>query len=289
MNTMKAHAAGFTLIELIVTMTIIVILVSFAGNFIAAPVRGFTHLARRAELVDSAESSLRRMGRDIRRALPNSVRITTNGSITALEILNAVEGVRYRTGPPPAGANARLIFTAADGAFNSIGLFRAITKPFSSTTHYLSVYNIGIAGANAYELTNVITPAGTQIDIAAAAETGEDNVTLSPSFQFTYPSPRQRIYLVDTPVSFLCDTATGKLTRYSGYTIATSQADRDSNAELLAAGAVASLLSDNVTVCGFSYTQGTSARAGMVTISLDVAEAGETIVLLHQVHVDTTP
>ncbi len=286
---MKARSAGFTLIELIITMTITVIVASFAAYFIAAPIRGFNDQVRRAELVDSAESSLRRMGRDIRRALPNSVRITTSGSITALEILNAVEGVRYRAGPPPGNLNARLTFSAADGAFNSIGLFSAITKPFSSTTHYLSVYNVGTAGANAYELSNVITPTGTQIDIDAAAEAGEDNVTLSPSCQFAYPSPRQRVYLVDTPVTFLCDTATGNLTRYAGYTIATNQADRDSDAELLAAGAAAALLSDNLSSCGFTFTPGTAQRAGLVTMSLNVAQAGETIVLLQQVHVDNVP
>ena len=286
---MKAQSAGFTLIELIVTMTIIVIIVSFGAFMISGPVSGFTDQVRRAELVDSAESSLRRIGRDVRRSLPNSVRITTNGSITALELLNVVEGVRYRAGPPPGDANARLIFNTADGAFNSIGLFNAIAKPFSSTTHYLSVYNVGVAGANAYELINVITPPGTQIDIDAAAEAGEDNVQLDPWFQFAYPSPRQRIYLIDTPVSFLCDTATGNLTRYAGYAIATNQADRDSAAELLAAGGVAALMSDNLTACTFTFTPGTAQRDGLVTMSLTVADAGESIVLLQQAHIDNVP
>jgi MSHA biogenesis protein MshO len=286
---MKAHTAGFTLIELIVTMTIIVIIVSFGAFIISGPISGFTDQVRRAELVDSAESSLRRIGRDVRRSLPNSVRITTNGTITALELLNVVEGVRYRAGPPPGDANARLIFNTADGAFNSIGLFNAITKPFSSTTHYLSVYNVGVAGANAYELSNVITPAGTQIDIDAAAEAGEDNVQLDPWFQFAYPSPRQRIYLIDTPVSFLCDTATEKLTRYAGYAIATNQADRDSAAELLAAGGVAALMSDNLTACTFTFTPGTAQRDGLVTMSLTVGPAGESIELLQQAHIDNVP
>ena len=286
---MKAQSAGFTLIELIVTMTIIVIIVSFGAFMISGPVSGFTDQVRRAELVDSAESSLRRIGRDVRRSLPNSVRITTNGSITALELLNVVEGVRYRAGPPPGDANARLIFNTADGAFNSIGLFNAITKPFSSTTHYLSVYNVGVAGANAYELINVITPPGTQIDIDAAAEAGEDNVQLDPWFQFAYPSPRQRIYLIDTPVSFLCDTATSNLTRYAGYAIATNQADRDSAAELLAAGGVAALMSDNLTACTFTFTPGTAQRDGLVTMSLTVADAGESIILLQQAHIDNVP
>jgi len=286
---MKAQSAGFTLVELVITITITVIVASFSAFVISGPVSGFNDQVRRAELVDSAESSLRRIGRDVRRSLPNSVRITTNGSITALELLNVVEGVRYRAGPPPGDANARLIFNTADGAFNSIGLFNAITKPFSSTTHYLSVYNVGVAGADAYELSNVITPPGTQIDIDAAAEAGEDNVQLDPWFQFAYPSPRQRIYLIDTPVSFLCDTATGNLTRYAGYAIATNQADRDSAVELLAAGGVAALMSDNLTACTFTFTPGTAQRDGLVTMSLTVADAGESIVLLQQAHIDNVP
>ena len=277
------------MVELVITMTIIVIVVGFAAAFIGSPILGFTDQVRRAELVDSAESSLRRMGRDIRRALPNSIRTTSGGSITALEILSAVEGVRYRASPPPGDENARLTFNAADAAFNSIGRFSTVTKPFSSTTHYLSVYNVGVAGANAYELSNVITPPGTEIEIEEAAEAGEDRVTLNPSFQFAYPSPRQRIYLVDTPVTFLCDTATGELTRYTGYSIATNQADRDSGAELLAAGGVAALMSDNLTACAFVLTPGTAQRAGLLSMSLNVAQAGETIFLLQQVHVHSAP
>ncbi len=286
---MKTRTSGLTLIELVITITISGIVIGFAALFFSGPVRGFTDQVRRAALVDAAESALRRMGRDIRRALPNSIRVTTIGTVTALEILNSVEGIRYRGGPPPGNNNAWLTFATADAAFNSIGQFDQITKPFSSTSHYLSIYNVGIAGADAYELANVITPAGTQIDIDDAAEAGEDNIVLTPGFQFTYPSPRQRVYLIDTPVSFLCDTATGELTRYSGYTIATNHSDRDTAAELLAAGASDSIMADKLTACTFTYTPGTAQRAALITLSLTLAQDGEQISLLQQVHVDNVP
>jgi MSHA biogenesis protein MshO len=286
---MKAHASGFTLIELVITMVISGIVIGFAALFFSGPVQGFTDQVRRAELVDSAESALRRMGRDIRRAVPNSVRVTTNGTVTALELLNSVEGVRYRAGPPPGNTNAWLTFATDDAAFNSIGQFDAITKPFSSTTHYLSIYNVGVTGADAYEVSNVITPPGTEIEIEDAIEAGEDNITLNPSFQFAYPSPRQRVYLIDTPASFLCDTATGELTRYSGYTITSNQSDRDSAAELLGAGATDSIMSDNLTACTFTYTPGTAQRAALISLSLTLTKDGESITLLQQVHVDNVP
>ena len=63
------------------------------------------------------------------------------------------------------------------GRVIGIGGFQNIAKPFSSNTHYLSIYNVGVPGANAYELANVITPPGTQIDIASgpAAHTADSS------------------------------------------------------------------------------------------------------------------
>jgi len=280
--------SGFTLIELIVTLTISVVVVSFVAVFISTPVQGFTDQARRSRLVDAADSALQRMSRDVRRALPNSVRTAASGGGVALELLSSVDGARYREQPPGSPAQ-RLDFTAADGAFNVIGPFTQIAKPFSSTAHYLAIYNVGVPGADAYELANVITPPGTQIDITSDVFAGEDRVTLSGPFQFAFGSPTKRIYLLDGPISYICDPLAGMLTRYTGYAIAQNHAARDSAAELLAAGAAASVMADRVTGCAFSYAPGTAERAGMLTLDLSIGEQGETISLLAQVHVDNVP
>lgn len=280
---------GFTLIELVVVIVLSTIVVSFMAMFIAGPVQAYTDQARRAELVDLAEGALRRVARDVRRALPNSVRVTTSGSVVALEMLNTVDGVRYREQPPPDDPDKQLDFAAADNAFNSVGAFTGISKPFSSTGYYLSVYNVGVTGADAYELANVITPPGTQIDIDADAAPGEDNIVMSPPFRFAYGSPAQRIFLLDGPLSYLCDLSTGTFTRYSGYNITASHSDRDSAAELSAAGAASTLVSDQLSACNIAYAPGTSQRAGLVSLQLGIADVGETISLLHQVHVNNVP
>lgn len=280
---------AFTLIELVVTIALSTIVVGFMAIFIAGPVDSYTDQARRAELVDLAENSLRRIARDIRRALPNSVRVNASGSVVALELLNTVDGARYRNRPPPGDPSKRLQFSASDDAFNSIGGFPNIAQPFSSDSHYLSIYNVGVPGADAYELANVITPPGTQIDIDADAIPGEDNVRMSPAFKFAFASPGQRVFLVDGPVSYLCDGASGTLLRYSNYAITSDQADRNSDAELLAAGASSTLIANRVSSCGIAYSPGTAQRAGLVSITLEVADSGEIVSLLHQVHVDNVP
>lgn len=286
---MNRHVRGFTLVELVITIVLSTIVVSFMAMFISGPVASYTDQSRRAELVDLAENSLRRVARDIRRALPNSVRLSLSGSTVALELLSTVDGARYRDRPPPGNPSKRLQFTAPDDAFNSIGNFRNITRPFSSDEHFLSIYNVGVPGANAYNLTDVITPPGTQIDIDADAIPGEDNVRISPPFKFSYASPGKRMFLVDGPVTYLCDNVARTLTRYSGYAIASDQTDRNSDSELLAAGADATLIANKVNNCSMAYAPGTSQRAGLVSVALAVTDSGETVSLLHQVHVDNVP
>ena len=284
---MRAQS-GFTLIELVITIVISTIVVSFVSVFISGPVMGFTDQARRARLVDAADAALRRVGRDVRRALPNSVRITSAGSVVALELLGTVDGARYRAQPPGSAAQI-LDFSAADDSLNVLGPFTQVLKPFSSTSHYLAVYNVGVPGADAYELANVVTPAGTTIAIAADGATGEDRVTLSPPFRFAYSSPTQRVYLLDGPVTYLCDTVAGTLMRYSGYNVASNQASRDSHGELLGAGATPSLMADRLVACSFDYTAGTAERAGLVSLQFRVETQGESVSLLSQVHVDNVP
>ena len=282
--------SGFTLIELVVTLVISAIVVSFVSLFISGSVKGFTDQTRRARLVDSADSALQRIGRDVRRALPNSVRTTTAGGVTALEMLSTVDGARYRAQPP--GTDLQILdFAARDDSFNVLGPFTQMTKPFSSTSHYLAIYNVGVPGADAYEQpSNVITPAGTQIDISVdGAAAGEDRVTMSPTFKFAYASPTQRVFLLDGPVTYLCDGVAGTLLRYQGYSIAPSQASVDSHGELLAAGATASLMANQIVGCTFTYTPGTAERGGLLALSITVSAQGESVSLLSQVHVDNVP
>ena len=282
------NSRGFTLIELVVTIALSTIVVSFMAVFISGPVTAYNDQTRRGELVDLADNSLRRIARDVRRALPNSTRVRANGTVVALEMLGTIDGVRYRDSVPGNQAQ-RLRFNNADDSFNTVGAFANIAKPFSSNSHYLAIYNVGVPGADAYELLNVITPAGTQIDIDADSVAGEDRVELSPAFRFGFESPAKRVFLVDGPVSYLCDTASRTLTRYSGYTIDSSHAARDSAAELTGAGATSTLIATDLASCSFAYAPGTSQRAGLLTAAMAVSEAGETVSLLHQVHVDNVP
>jgi MSHA biogenesis protein MshO len=294
--TMRSRQAGFTLIELVVAIVVSSIVVSFMAMFIVGPVNAYTAQARRAELVDAADAALRTMGRDIRRALPNSVRAT---NVRAIEMLATIDATRYRAATGGAASADELDFASSDTQFGTIGKFDDITRGIPYTTFYLSIYNVGVTGANAYDMTNVITPRGTRITFTDSPTTpGEDRVdlnfatTTNPNFRFLYGSPARRVYLVSGPVTYLCDATERTLKRYSNYTIQATQLLTD--VALVTAGATISPIANDVEDCAFAYAAGTAQRAGLVTLDISLARdvtAGSTerIRLLNQLHIENVP
>ena len=293
MRTATRVVRGFTLIELVITIAVGSVVVAFMALFIVTPMTTYTAQTRRAALVDAADSALRFMGRDLRAALPNSVRVSASGSVTALELLATADGARYQDSGPLSNPALALDLTAADGAFATTVPFTQLNLPWTSSAYFLSIYNVGVPGADAYQMANfpnvpyVITPANTTITISAGATANQNLVTLSPAFQFAFGSPGQRVFLVSGPVTYLCDTAAATLTRYSGYTIVGAQPA--SAAALNAAGASAALVASNVAGCQFVLSAGTAQRNALATLKLQIAQSGESVQLLHQVQVVNAP
>jgi len=282
--------SGFNLVELVIVIVITGILAGILATFIARPVQGFIDLSRRATLVYSAESAMRRMQRDIRRALPNSLRV--NAANNAIEMINTVEGARYRSAPPPGQQARRLTFNNPDSDFDVLGNLASI----GVTGLRVAIYNIGavdlagtpVRGSNAYALadavtgTNVVTPAGQAITISENGN--EDHINIGGGgFQFTHDSPNDRAYLVDTGISYICSA--GQLMRYDNYDFT------NSTQPVPPVGADSALMTDNIGSCTFTYEAGTVQRAGLMTLDLTISDpnSGEQVRLLHQVHVDNVP
>src|SRR5918911_2643011 len=99
----RAAQGGVTLIELIIVIAITAIIASGVAVFISRPMESYVDSARRAELTDIADTALRRLTRDLRTALPNSIRITQVGGVYYLEYLQTSGGGRYRAERDNAG------------------------------------------------------------------------------------------------------------------------------------------------------------------------------------------
>jgi len=83
----QSRERGVTLIEMVIVIAITAIIAGAVAVFISRPVEGYADAARRAVITDIADTALRRMTRDLRTALSNSIRTTSASGVLYLEYL----------------------------------------------------------------------------------------------------------------------------------------------------------------------------------------------------------
>lgn len=274
------HQRGFTLVEMVVVIAITGILAAVVAQFIVAPVQGYLSTQARAALVDQADLALRRIGRDLRIALPNSARVTASG--LALELVPTTGAARY-----VAEGSNRLQFGSVATSFDLIG--PPLTLSVGQT---LVFYNLGpgVVGSDAYaDNSSAAAQANANRRSSTNAAGPASSVTMSslaglPVAAF---APPYRVFAVDPPVTYRCDLSAGTLTRYQGYGFLAAQPDppvSGSNA----------VLASGVSACRFSYDAAVVAsRAALVNLALTLqtstTSGTESVTLHHALHVDNLP
>lgn len=274
-------AAGFTLVEMIVVIVLTGIVAGMVAVFIRSPVQAYVDTANRARLTEAADTAMRFFARDLRSALPNSLRVTRVGTTDYLEFIPTVGGGRYRQYPTNGGGGDILDFSALDGAFDVIG-----PVPVYNNTNSVVVFNTDTAAGsttNAY-IGNNRAAVGSANNNAAAISTdaARHTVTIAAT-RFPAPSPSQRFHMVGPPVTYECNPTAGVLRRYSyGFGGAGGQATPPAG--------VPNVLVNNVTACTIAYNPAVNTmRTGVVLISLTLTLNGENVNLVHQVHVQNMP
>ena len=274
--TQRAAQHGFTLIEIVVAITISAIIMVFVSMFIAAPLSAYDAQSRRTALVAGPVDAWPRMEADLRTALPNSIRTRRNGAFVVVEMLPVIDSARYMSAP---GAS----FTVAGTAPGTIGgVFRGVALPFDSSAagapYYLSVNS----GVDPYTTAGVMTGAATVIRITANATAGEATVTLTPAPALVPGSPRHRVFLLGGPVTYLCDEGQGTLRRYANYALAANQASWDAPTDFSNAGVASTPIARGLTTCNFVVSAVSSTTSQTVAVRLNSTAAnGDSVTLLH--------
>ncbi len=273
---------GFTMVEMIMVIAITGILAGILAVFIARPVQGYTDSVRRAMLADAADVALRRLSREVRLALPNSLRLTTLSGVTYLEFIPTVTGGRYRdVGDGSTSGNFLDFADSATLTFDVLGPMVAPVAP----NDFIVVYNLGegYAPADAYQGGNR----------AVVGAVGGSSITLNANIFAlqtpALPSPDSRFQVVDDAVqavTYACPTTTaGNMVRSWNYGFSVSQ--------VVPPGGTSAIAARNV-ICNFDY-QPAVQRTGLLSIQLTFAEVvpvtlvTERATIFQQVRVDNVP
>lgn len=295
----RSRQRGFTLVEAVVVMVLIGILSGIMVLFIRKPVQQYVDAAERADLTDVADLSLRRMTRELRAALPNSVRLLSVTGGTMIEFIPVKAGGIYLDASDDAGANY-LSFTDSNSKSFAVVGSMSVTP---GAGDYVVVYNLGpgFSGADAYatvgsmnraslNASGTVTPSWTAPSNTATLINMQSNPFAVSGATIPNASPSHRFQIVSKPVTFRCAplVAGGPvvLTRHWNYGF------NDNVADPLGSGSSA-VLATNVNSCSFTYNNTVNLQHGLINLTLKLgratASANENVTLTQQVNVENTP
>ncbi|MCF8211533.1 MAG: type II secretion system GspH family protein [Rhodoferax sp.] len=294
-HAIRNGARGFTLVELILVIVILGVIGGMVSVFMRSPIDAYFASARRSALTDLADTTVRRMARDIQRALPNSVNTSTDKN--CIEFIPTKTGGRYRTSEIVAGDDKSLRFGAAETTFNMLGNNNDLPadqriKAAAGEFDLIAVTNLGYGvgdaytGANTAVLSNVTNGTETQLEFASV------------NFDVALESPSSRFQVIpsgEKVVAYVCTTDTADNTKNSLYRISSNTLAHlcpVSPSTTLPSVSGAAIIAKNV-ICSspFDYSGSDLQRNALVNMRLSLKDSSgtETVTLQHEVHVSNTP
>jgi MSHA biogenesis protein MshO len=293
--TLSHPHRGFTLIEIIVVIVLLSIISAGVATFIQPAASAFNSVKARAELMDQADTAVRRMIQDIQKAVPNSIR---SASTSCFELIPASAGGRYRTAAdtvndssggcaPSNTCSAPLDTTKTVTVFDSLSTL-SVTP---SVGDWVVVNNQN--GTDVFEGTN--RSAITAFAAAPLVTQGAHRITVN-AIQFApgydggrylvIPNSQQAVFYVCSGVGTSSSgDGTGSLYRLKAYGFnSTYPASCPSVAG-------AELLASRVKSCSFIYdpSQGATQQSGYVSMDIEVMRNNETVHLTAGAHISNVP
>jgi MSHA biogenesis protein MshO len=308
LESRRRAASGVTLIELVVALVLVAVILGLTV-YLLSPVRQAIDITTRAELTDIADNALQRIGREVRMALPNSVRQTTSGGSDFLEFLPIRTAGRYRAESSAAACAAgtdELAFDSVDTCFKSLGQLIILDPVTTDDFLVLSNYGVGFANQNAYELASPTTtnPRNRRKITAFVNEGSRWRVEFNSAVALSrvlHESPGKRFYVVKgdagtalpQAVTFECNPASGAGTLFRRWGYPMKESPQPTLAADFSTG-TAALLASNVSACSFDYQANVAAQMGLLTVRLTLSKTRsdggiETVSLYHAIHVSNVP
>lgn len=197
---------GFTLVELVMVIVVLGILSTGSLKFISNAAQGLVDTAERQALASSATIAVEKVLREVRRALPNSVRQFSDGGNECLELVPILHSSEYVSVP----------IASDETGFDSIRFVGTTGTESGHVAVYPNSEDSVYGSSSLGFVRSVSTDTATAGSVNAL--TNLQTITFAGGMAYRFPtdSPRKRFFLVSQPISF-CDDANGRLWRYQNY------------------------------------------------------------------------
>ena len=269
LNNNRKYIQGFTLIEVIVVIVLLSLLSVLGTKFIVDSTNSYQSTQTRSRLVNTGRQAVERMSRQLRIALPFSVRLTNVSSNTAcLEFLPIAAGGAY-LGYLSGGNYSGYVADSLNGA-NAMATISV--APHSVDFGAAQFVSIGATGPNE------LYGAGA-VSRAILISRTNTLLTLSAATRWQRNSLNKRFYLLNAPQAF-CIVAS-QLRFYANQDVTASAVDLTS---------AYSLLADNVaSTTPFALTAGSENRNTIVQFNINFAFKGESVAFNNSVMIHNVP
>ncbi len=223
----KTHydVAAFTLIEMVVVIILLAIIAMVSSQFFSHAIIGYTDAELRISLAHSGRIATEKVTRELRNAMPQSIRVSNN----CVEFIPVLSSAHYQdqniTYASPAVASKPLPVSGETNSDNQVDVFNLNFTPQAGINYYLVVYPLGagVSNGDPYVTTSPGSLFGfSSQSIINAPSNSITRLTMDGAYLFLRHSPMRRLFIVTPPISYC--VVSNRLQRYSGYGFNNSQA-----------------------------------------------------------------
>jgi MSHA biogenesis protein MshO len=272
-------SSGFTLLELIIVIIILGVMSVGIASFIALSTQTYLNVSERDDLLSSARFAIERLNREIRNAVPNSIRVKSDDTRQCIEFTPIKASTIYIDIP--------VVPDAKSTEINVVSFVDSNNNAFSCSgfcLDYIVVYPLDsndIYGLNVNSGDGKVTALKSFSNLLGDIWT----VPIRPNsgMVFDEHSPTNRLYVFDAPVSYC--VVGSQLRRYKGHSFTSLQS--------LSPTGGYSLMAENVIFdkndLPFKFLPASLRRNATVQIELNFDRDGEIIAFDNDVHIENIP